>query len=74
MGQADTVDIYIYIYIYMSIFLLRGATQFFTISPTHFSTPGEVQETRRTLVTGQRAPRVKTMVELVLQFNFRIQE
>ena len=39
---------------------------------THFPTPGEVQETRRDLVTGRRAPRLKTMVELLLQSTFRI--
>ena len=48
------------------------ATQFFTRFSTHFPTPGEVQETRRALVTGRRAPRLKTMVELVLQSTFRI--
>ena len=54
-------------------FCLRGTTtQFFTRFSTHFPTPGEVQGTRRTLVTGRRAPRLKTMVELVLQSTFRI--
>ena len=48
------------------------ATQFFTRFSTHFPTPGEVQETRRDLVTGRRAPRLKTMVELLLQSTFRI--
>ena len=59
-------------YLLWSRFLLRGATQFFTRFSTHFPAPGEVQETRRTLVTGRRAPRLKTMVELVLQSTFRI--
>ena len=35
-------------------------------------TPGEVQETRRVLVTGRREPRLKTMAELVLQSTFCI--
>ena len=39
---------------------------------THFPTPGEVRETRRNLVTGRSSPRLKTMVELVLQSTFRI--
>ena len=52
--------------------MLRGTTQFFTRFSTHFPTPGEVQETRRTLVTGRRAPRLKTMVELVSQSTFRM--
>ena len=55
-----------------SRFLLRGATQFFTRFSTHFPTPGEVRETRRNLVTGRSSPRLKTMVELVLQSTFRI--
>ena len=52
--------------------MLSRSTQFFTRFTTHFPAPGEVQETRRDLVTGRKEPRLKTMVELVLQSTFRI--
>ena len=52
-----------------SRFLLRGATQFFTRFSTHFPTPGEVQETRRALVTGRREPTITTLKQDVGRTN-----